>query len=205
MIVLLFLSILFAGWWTRHSLALFAYFCAQFVGTLAAVVVHYACGDDSLAYGATYIVLTAAILFSVVNMARLCIGRNHARICAIATILSVTLTRMAYLALGHSPMWYDWIGLIEGGVLFWSGLIVGFASPFQQRTGIHLSFGLLFLAQTGWRWGFYIHMPGWNDLNWIVSPSIPILAFTVIGLLARHEEMKETNRLRLELLWRAHR
>lgn len=196
MIALLICSILFAGWHVRNVPILLAYFSAQLLSIVVGYTVYLVYGDGPF-YGIAYATLTCVVLLTLINIAWRLAG-IHA--IALAGLLALTVTRMAYFALGHQPEWYDWIGLLEGGVLFWAGLIVGTSAPFRERTGIHLSLGLLLLSQTAWRWGYYIHMPGWNELNWIVSPALPIVGFTVIGLLARHEALEETNRLRWQVL-----
>jgi multidrug transporter EmrE-like cation transporter len=190
---LLLASILFAGCQARHIPSLLCYFFAQALYTAIGYEVYRSYGAGSVAYAVVYSAGTAVILLTCLNLVWEALrGRGYVlRAVVVAGILSLTLGKMAFLGLGHPAKYYDWIGLTEGTLLLWCGLLIGGVSPHTRYAGINLALSLLWIAQALFRWGFYLHFPDWLMLNWKVPPALCIVGFAVVGWLARRSWQSE--------------
>jgi hypothetical protein len=180
-------AILFAGARSRNIPCLYQYFFAQTVYTIVIWPLHWAVGTSSHLYAWAYSILTAFILMSVCRIAIESIQskQNSWRGAAIAAVVALTLGHFAWTGMPTPIRYYSMIGVIEGTVLLWAGIVVGALAPWAERWGIALTLAVLWVAQTAWRFGFYLHLHDWLRFNWIVSPLLPTVAFAIIGLSLR--------------------
>jgi len=183
MAVLVLAAVLFAGWRTRHQASLFAYFCVQAAYVPVIWGVERFSGDTSLEYLTAYAVMTGLILTCVVWIASEGLSYRSA---GFASVLALTVARMAYVSLGHPAKGYEWVQLTEAGILLWAALCVGGRAPYVRNGAVSLVLALLWLAQAFFRLGFILHLESWLPYNWRVPPILGIVAFLIVGGLA-HE------------------
>lgn len=178
---LVLLAVCLAGWRVRHSHSLFCYFFAQAVYVPVVWGVAHFSGDTSLEYLVAYSVMTGLILACVAWIALESV--LSARSAAFAGVLAITVTRMAFVSLPGAHA-YDWVHLVEAGVLLWAALCVGGRAPYLENGAVSLVLGLLWLAQAFFRIGFILHIESWLAYNWRVPPALCIAAFGLVALLA---------------------
>jgi hypothetical protein len=178
-------AILFSGARSRNIPCLYQYFCAQAVYTIVIWPLHWTVGTSSHLYAWAYSILTAFILMSVCRIALESVQskQNSWKGAAIAGVIAITTGHFAWTGMSVPIRYYSVIGVIEGTVLLWAGIVVGSLSSWADRTAIALTLAILWVMQAGWQWGFYLNLAEWRRLNWIISPLLPTIAFLIIGLL----------------------
>jgi len=176
----------FAGWRSRHNARLFCY-CISFASAnVVGRIIAQLSGDTSLEYLTAYAVMTGLILTCVVWIASEGLSYRSA---GFASVLALTVARMAYVSLGHPAKGYEWVQLTEAGILLWAALCVGGRAPYVRNGAVSLVLALLWLAQAFFRLGFILHLESWLPYNWRVPPILGIVAFLIVGGLA-HEVPK---------------
>jgi hypothetical protein len=186
LIVLVLAAICFAGWRTRFVPSLFQYFFAQALYAMVIFPLNWFYGTSSTIYAVAYTLLTSFILLAVGRIVTEAISekQNSWRGAALAAILAVTMGHMAWSGMPGIKYYYV-IGVIEGTALLWAGLVLGSLAAYTECWDIALTLAALWISQAVWRWGFYLHFPGWLRLNWVVSPLLCIIAFVIIGFVAK--------------------
>jgi len=136
-------------------------------------------GDWSITYAAIYCACSGLILVSIGSIAWECLNGRHfrARTAAIALILALCLGKLA----SSETSGLGWISLVEGVILFWAGMIVGFTAPYIQRWDIALTLSLFWMAQALYSFGWTLHGHLWDRWNWTVPPLTGIAAFSIIA------------------------
>ena len=181
-------SILFALFYPQPSrVVLYLYACLY--GDLVIFAANQFWGDTSKVYAVAYAVMTGLILLAIGNIVLEAVRtrQNSYKALGLVFVLSVTLGRLCFAGLGHQAHYYDFIGIIEGAFLFGAGLTIGYLAPYLERTSLGLTLACLWLGQSFWRLGFYLHVESaeWLRLNWRIPPLLGILGFSLLGWLSR--------------------
>jgi hypothetical protein len=174
----------FAGW-----LAL--YLCAQALHYLFAYGTYWMVGPGWL-YGWVWGISTGLLAICCLGMAweAMWDRKNKSKALAIAFLLSGPLCRYAFVNLGHSAMWADWLVLSEALVLLWSGVIL-LVMAAHRYTGVCFVLGAYWLVRGGWDLAYLLNFPQWLPLNpWVPTAFNAVAIGTILLLLrpARHRD-----------------
>lgn len=164
--------------------ALRHYFSAQLAYTVVTTPVLWRFGNTSRAYAVVYGLFTALILVPVVEIAweSLLSREFRLRVVVLSLLLSVCVTRLAYLGLGHEASLANWIVLAEAAILHWAGVVLGMAAVHVKSRDVVLVLSLLWISQSTFFFGFCLHdSPLWDKLGYVVPTGLCVAAFSWIG------------------------
>jgi hypothetical protein len=169
-------AVLFALW--RSTGRLRHYFAAQAIAT--PILFALAPWDTTRLYLWAYAILTGLILAAIVSLVW---DFKYWRGMAIAAVLALSVGHLAFAWLPGAPKPSDIVGITEGAILFWGGLVLGGTAPYRAKPLLSLVLAWLWFAQALFRWGFYLHLPSetWLRMNWRVPPILCIVAFLIVG------------------------
>lgn len=114
--------------------------------------------------------------------------RYPLRTTAFAFLLAGVLGRMVYLGQNRPATYFDWINILLGVYLWWAGSVLGNAAAFVKRWDLSIVLALFWISQAVSSFGWTLHR--WEHLNWIIDPSLGIVAFLSLAFLARNNPSK---------------
>lgn len=180
-------SILFALFYPQPERVV-KWLYSQLYGTILLFAINRWYGDGSKVYLATYAVVTAIILGTVlaIVLGSLRLKQHSYRGAALLALAFLTFGRWCYVHIEH-PQFSDCIGITEGSILLWAAMCLGYLVPYMKETGLAATLTGLWFCQSMFRIWFYVSGPSewflW--LNWKLPPLLGISAFLLIGWLGR--------------------
>lgn len=164
------------------------YIYAKLYGNILLFSVNHWWGSTSRVYEVTYACVTAVILGTVlaIVIGALRLKQHSYRGAALLALAFLTFGRWCYVHIEH-PQFSDAIGIIEGSILLWAAMCLGYLVPYMKETGLAATLTGLWFCQSMFRIWFYVSGPSewflW--LNWKLPPLLGISAFLLIGWLGR--------------------
>lgn len=164
------------------SLPLMAYLAAILFEIPILWGINWWAGDASRAYFWAYVGCTGLILLSALWLALMPINRLilRYRIMALALLIAVILSRLAYHGIGHGLDAAEWVILCEATVLMFCGILVGATAAYSRRADIGLILMTLWFTQAAYQYGYLLHL-SWEPTSWTVKPWIAIGGFLLLG------------------------
>lgn len=171
-------------WVLRQPMSwnLIGYFLAQLVSLIVLEPAWRFFGPGRL-YGWVYALATSLVFVAIGRLTweSLSTARYKARLLAIAAILAMIFTRVAFFGLGRSPGWADWLVLAEGGLLIVAGVLIGMGAPYSKQLDVAAGLSVLWLTQALVAFGFSMHFPYWNVIDPYSRAVAGILGFLFLG------------------------
>lgn len=140
-------------------------------------------------YGVVYSIATGMVLLSVAGIAweSLYARKYRAQVIALTFILASAATETVYLELHRRADWFDWVLLVEGGILLWAGTLLACMAGHWKRSVSLFGLAIYWIFEAAFDFGFCMNWPRWLPLNAWVPPAAAALAYSLIlaGLLSR--------------------
>lgn len=164
------------------SLSLGAYFAAQLV-CLTVLELSWRLLGPGTSYGWIFAIVTGIVFLSIgwLTWESLLTARYKLRLFAIASLLAMAFSRMAFLGIGRPVAWFDWLVIGEGALLVACGTLIGISAPYSKLPDISLGLSVLWLMQALIAFGFSLHFPNWNVIDPYARAIIGILGFLFLG------------------------
>lgn len=171
-------------WALRHPMtrSVGAYLLAQLAGLIGIEASWRFIGPGRI-YGAVYVALTALVFATIGWIVWECLrtARYRARCVAVGMLLAAAFARLAFLGLGRQAEWFDWIAIVEGALLIWSGVLAGMSAPYTRLPDVMAGLSVLWLAQALIAFGYVLHWPLWVSVDVYARAVVAIAGFLFIG------------------------
>lgn len=128
-------------------------------------------------------VFTTAILVAATSITALLLRQSHNQLRAIVAcgVFVLILARAAYLGTAKPLTVFVAVSLVEGFVLAWNGMLLAFLAPYTKRPDLYFPLAVFWLVQAYYCFGWTIKLREWEALNWMVSPVLGLLFFSVLA------------------------
>lgn len=181
------LTVLYALWRSRAFPLFFLYFVAQLGDSLCEEIVYAFYGDLGPIYLYVYTAGTSLILLFALWITWDSIPSPYRlRKCAIPAVISMAVSRMAYLEVHRKIEASDLILFTAAATIFFCGQILTTAAAYALRNHTALfALGCLWLCQGVYFWGYLIHAPEWVLTGYWLPALLCSIGFIVTARLIR--------------------